>query len=425
MTAGDLKVYTTINPHLQALAKAAIDGVLNLPDRPLRGAGQREPGQRLRRRDGAVGQLRAVAVQPRDAGSPPARIDVQGDRARGRARARHRPVHHLLPLAHARARAGWPATRPTSSRSTAAATSTSRSNLDAALVASDNTVFAQLAADLTEASVTKMAYALGVATKLSSFPAEALGGLTYGVTPLEMANVYATLADGGYRNKQITITKVVFPERARRLELGPPAARAGALERRRRGRDGDPPAQRGVRHRDALGDRLPERREDRHHQRTSSTPGSTATPRTARRSSGWATRSRDISMTDVHGEPQYGGAAAGADLAQLHGAGGHAAMRVVRLADRRPDDLPAVQRPLPAARPRATCRRAPARPAPPGRAARAPGPAARSPRAPRVPPPRRARPPAPAARARRRATACEPGSRAHAGHPPAPAKPSR
>jgi penicillin-binding protein 1A len=83
-------------------------------------------------------------------------------------------------------------------------------NLDEALVASDNTVFAQLAADLTEASVTKMAYALGVRTHLDSFPAEALGGLTYGVTPLEMANVYATIDDGGYRNKQITITKVVF-----------------------------------------------------------------------------------------------------------------------------------------------------------------------------------------------------------------------
>jgi penicillin-binding protein 1A len=29
---------------------------------------------------------------------------------------------------------------------------------------------------------------------------------------MEMANVYATLADGGWRNKQITITKVVFPD---------------------------------------------------------------------------------------------------------------------------------------------------------------------------------------------------------------------
>jgi penicillin-binding protein 1A len=57
-----------------------------------------------------------------------------------------------------------------------------------------------------------MAYALGVTTHLNSYPAEALGGLTYGVTPLEMANVYSTIADGGVRNKQITIRKVQFPD---------------------------------------------------------------------------------------------------------------------------------------------------------------------------------------------------------------------
>jgi penicillin-binding protein 1A len=76
---------------------------------------------------------------------------------------------------------------------------------------SDNTVYAQLAADLGEQSITEMAYKMGVTTHLSSYPSEALGGLTLGVTPLEMANVYATLADGGWRNTPIAITKVVFP----------------------------------------------------------------------------------------------------------------------------------------------------------------------------------------------------------------------
>ena len=56
-----------------------------------------------------------------------------------------------------------------------------------------------------------MAYRLGVVTHLNSNPAEALGGLKYGVTPLEMANVYSTLADGGYRNRQTAIMRVVFP----------------------------------------------------------------------------------------------------------------------------------------------------------------------------------------------------------------------
>ncbi len=81
-----------------------------------------------------------------------------------------------------------------------------------ATLASDNTVYAQLAADLGEETITQMAYKMGVKTHLSSYPAEAFGGLTLGVTPLEMADVYATLADGGWRNKPIAITKVVFPD---------------------------------------------------------------------------------------------------------------------------------------------------------------------------------------------------------------------
>jgi membrane peptidoglycan carboxypeptidase len=53
---------------------------------------------------------------------------------------------------------------------------------------------------------------MGVTTHLSSYASEALGGLTLGVTPLEMAIVYATLADGGWRNAPIAIKKVEFPD---------------------------------------------------------------------------------------------------------------------------------------------------------------------------------------------------------------------
>src|SRR4029077_6806419 len=85
-------------------------------------------------------------------------------------------------------------------------------NLVQATLKSDNTVYAQLAADLGESTVTEMAHKMGVVSPLRSYAAEALGGLTLGVTPLEMANVYATLADGGWRNTPIAITKVVFPD---------------------------------------------------------------------------------------------------------------------------------------------------------------------------------------------------------------------
>ena len=42
--------------------------------------------------------------------------------------------------------------------------------------------------------------------------ADAIGGLAEGVTPLEMADAYATLADGGVHHPATAIAKVVFPD---------------------------------------------------------------------------------------------------------------------------------------------------------------------------------------------------------------------
>ena len=42
-----------------------------------------------------------------------------------------------------------------------------------------------------------MAHKLGITTHLDGFPAEGIGGLRLGVTPLEKADAYATFADGG------------------------------------------------------------------------------------------------------------------------------------------------------------------------------------------------------------------------------------
>jgi penicillin-binding protein 1A len=77
--------------------------------------------------------------------------------------------------------------------------------------ASDNTVFAQMDLDLGPENVRGTAYDMGIETKLDAVPAEGIGGLRIGVTPLEMANGYATLASGGIRNTPTAITKVEFP----------------------------------------------------------------------------------------------------------------------------------------------------------------------------------------------------------------------
>jgi penicillin-binding protein 1A len=53
---------------------------------------------------------------------------------------------------------------------------------------------------------------MGITSKLNGFCAEAIGGLERGVSPLEMANAYATIASGGIRNRPRAIRKVVFPD---------------------------------------------------------------------------------------------------------------------------------------------------------------------------------------------------------------------
>ncbi len=80
-----------------------------------------------------------------------------------------------------------------------------------ATLASDNSVFAQLALDVGPDKVAEMATALGVQTQLDGYPAETLGGLTIGVSPLEMASAYSTIANGGVRHDPTAIQKVVFP----------------------------------------------------------------------------------------------------------------------------------------------------------------------------------------------------------------------
>jgi penicillin-binding protein 1A len=84
-------------------------------------------------------------------------------------------------------------------------------NLQQATVSSDNTVFAQLDLDVGPKSVAATAKSMGIVTRLDGIPAEGLGGLRIGVSPLEMSSAYATLAAGGVHRKPVSIERVVFP----------------------------------------------------------------------------------------------------------------------------------------------------------------------------------------------------------------------
>ncbi len=88
-------------------------------------------------------------------------------------------------------------------------------NLVKGTLTSDNTVYIQLALDIGPPLVKKAAVDMGVTSPLEGLPAESLGGIKYGVSPLEMANAYGTIASGGYRNQPTAIKKVVFPKSSR------------------------------------------------------------------------------------------------------------------------------------------------------------------------------------------------------------------
>jgi penicillin-binding protein 1A len=74
-----------------------------------------------------------------------------------------------------------------------------------------NVVFAQLDLDVGPENVTETAEQMGIESPLESVPAEAIGGLSIGVTPLEMADAYATLADGGVHHDATAVSRVEFP----------------------------------------------------------------------------------------------------------------------------------------------------------------------------------------------------------------------
>jgi penicillin-binding protein 1A len=207
---GGLKVYTTLNLALQHQAQKAMAAVLNQPGDPSAAIVTENPHN---------GQVEAMAQSStyqqtqynlateghRQPGSTFKAIDLAQALSVGIDPNTTNYVSHPLPPNWLPGYTNYPVT-------TFAGEAQGSINLVQATVTSDNTVFAQLAADLGEKNITNMAYRLGVTTKLNSYPAEALGGLTNGVTPLEMANVYSTLADGGFRNTQTVIRKVVFPD---------------------------------------------------------------------------------------------------------------------------------------------------------------------------------------------------------------------
>jgi penicillin-binding protein 1A len=206
---GGLKVYTTIEPKLQEAARNSIAGQLNLPT---------DPSSAIVTIDPSNGHILAMASSGNYRGRQ-FNLAAQGHRQPGSA---FKPfvlttaikegvnpnstTYVSKPL-----NINDPKYGPWQVRTYSNSYGGSM-NLVRATLTSDNTVYAQLDLDVGPDKVAKTAKEMGITSHLDGYPAEGLGGLHIGVSPLEMADAYATLASGGVHHKPVAITKVVFQD---------------------------------------------------------------------------------------------------------------------------------------------------------------------------------------------------------------------
>lgn len=99
--------------------------------------------------------------------------------------------------------------------STYSGTYIGRANLVKATLTSDNSIYQQLDLDIGPPAVSDAARRMGIPkSKMHDYPSEGLGAIETGVSPLMMANAYATLASGGWRNRVTAVTRVCLPKGA-------------------------------------------------------------------------------------------------------------------------------------------------------------------------------------------------------------------
>ncbi len=78
-----------------------------------------------------------------------------------------------------------------------------------ATVKSVNVVYSQLIMKVGAYSIVDVAKKMGITSELNPYPAIGLGGLTEGVSPLEVCSSFATIANYGVKNDPVAILKVV------------------------------------------------------------------------------------------------------------------------------------------------------------------------------------------------------------------------
>jgi penicillin-binding protein 1A len=201
---GGLRVRTTLEPAVQRSAEDAVAGVLNVPGDPEAALVALDP------RDGRI----LAMIGGRDFGTEQYNLAVQGRRQPGSA---FKPFVLVAALESG--------VSPDRTFDTSPYTvkvkdgywkvenyengfTQGRLTLRAATDWSVNAVYARLIMEVGPEKVVGAAKRMGITSPLEPNPAIALGGLSKGVSPLEMASAFGTLASGGVRVPPQAIVEV-------------------------------------------------------------------------------------------------------------------------------------------------------------------------------------------------------------------------
>jgi penicillin-binding protein 1A len=224
---GGLKVYTTIQPRLQAAAQSAVDSCSVCYS----GGG---PASALASVDPTNGEIVALASTQRYSLSSQFNFAAHAQRQPGSSFKVYdltAAIKQGIDPDSTYYDGSSPATLETPGGSSWTVNNAEAGGgvmpLTEATWESVNVIFAKLGLDVGPENIAKTAYEMGITSPLgvkgagdipcklgpNCFipPADAIGGLSVGVTPLEQANAYATLANGGTHHDATAIDRVVFP----------------------------------------------------------------------------------------------------------------------------------------------------------------------------------------------------------------------
>jgi penicillin-binding protein 1A len=224
---GGLKVYTTIRPRLQAAAQRAVDAcAVCYPNGG--------PASALASVDARTGEIVALASSQHYSGNSQFNFAAQAHRQPGssfKTFVLTTAIKEGIDPSSTYYDGSSPKTLtiPGGSTWTVNNAEPGRGTMSLLQATWDsvNAVFAQLVLDVGVHAFADTAHAMGITSPLGVSPhghpcqtgptcyippAAAIGGLSEGVTPLEMASAYSTLADGGVRHRPTAIAKVVFPD---------------------------------------------------------------------------------------------------------------------------------------------------------------------------------------------------------------------